>query len=493
MRYVGICILFLISLTAYSQSVAHELSLDKVLDTLSLRSPATAMQQLSCQNEILRFKNYKKGYLPSVSLSLSPISFNRSLRVLQNPIDGSYSYVEDYSNNSGVGITVSQKVLATGGQLSFNSSLNYLNEFSQKRSSFSSTPFSFGYSQQLFGGRKINKLEREIEYAKNELVVKDFCSSISQIQQQALGLYMQAMLSQMQVEFTRQTLARNDTLLQIGEAKLKGSHITEYEFRQIELQKLNAQYAYENALRKHNDTRRSLCAYLGIDFVENLAVQVPVFDLPLALETSVIEHYVQKNNTFVSRQQVQKLEAERTLFAAKLANRINSTISFNYGVNQYASNFADAYRRLNDRQSFVVGLTIPVFQWGIGRNNVKIAENNYKSSLLSIEQKKRSFHNEIREKVNNYNYSVKLWFTAEKAYRLSQEQYRMLVQKFALGRVSMYELNVAVQEQSTALQHYYSAVSDTYSNYFALRTLALYDFKQKQELVDILTNITPKK
>ncbi len=155
MRYVGICILFLISLTAYSQSVAHELSLDKVLDTLSLRSPATATQQLSCQNEILRFKNYKKGYLPSVSLSLSPISFNRSLRVLQNPIDGSYSYVEDYSNNSGVGITVNQKVLATGGQLSFNSSLNYLNEFSQKRSSFSSTPFSFGYSQQLFGGFQV--------------------------------------------------------------------------------------------------------------------------------------------------------------------------------------------------------------------------------------------------------------------------------------------------------------------------------------------------
>jgi predicted glycosyl hydrolase (DUF1957 family) len=50
----------------------------------------------------------------------------------------------------------------------------------------------------------------------------------------------------------------------------------------------------------------------------------------------------------------------------------------------------------------------------------------------------------------------------------------------------MYELTTAQQEQVTNMQRYYSAIRDVWSGYFALRMLTLYDFKQRQELTDIL-------
>jgi outer membrane protein TolC len=100
----------------------------------------------------------------------------------------------------------------------------------------------------------------------------------------------------------------------------------------------------------------------------------------------------------------------------------------------------------------------------------------------------REFENEVKESVNRYNHSVKLWLTAEKAYSLSQERYRMLIQKFSLGKVSVYELTAAQSEQNNAVQRYYSAIRDTYNSYFSLRSVALYDFKQNVELEEIFIN-----
>ena len=126
------------------------------------------------------------------------------------------------------------------------------------------------------------------------------------------------------------------------------------------------------------------------------------------------------------------------MFSAKLSNRFNDNISLNYGINQYAERFAEAYRNGNTRQSVIVGFQIPAFQWGVNKNRIKIAENSYEASKIAQERQLREFENEVKENINSYNHSVKLWLTAEKAYKLSQEQYKMLIQKFSLGKVSIY-------------------------------------------------------
>lgn len=472
-----------VSRVAYSQESVQTVTLDEVVNVLSLKSSAAQIEQLAYQSELLQFENYKKSYLPSLSFNLNPVSFNRSLRLLQNPTDGSYSYVDDYSNNSSAGFTVRQKIGLTGGELNVSSNLNYLNEFSSDRNSFSTTPFSIDYSQQLWGGGKQNRLEKEIEYAKNNIAIKEYCSKLSKIQQQALGLFMSALFGKMEQDFSRQTMLNTDTLLQLAEIKLRNGHITEYDLKQIELQAINARYSYEKACQSHVAAQERLAVFLGTDKME---VTIPTFDVPFAIDPTTAMHYVKQNNPFSKQLEIQQLEAERNLYSAKLNSRFNGNISLNYGVNKYADTFIEAYRNVNTRQSIVVGFQIPVFQWGINRNRLKIAKNSYETSKIERERRLREFENEIREAINNYNHSVKLWQTAERAYQLAQEQSAMLVRKFSLGKVSAYELTSAQNQQNTALQRYYSAIRDTYDSYFTLRTMALYDFKRNVKLEEIL-------
>ena len=154
-------------------------------------------------------------------------------------------------------------------------------------------------------------------------------------------------------------------------------------------------------------------------------------------------------------------------------------------MNQYAQSLAKVYSNPSVQQSVSVGFSIPFSLWGINRNSARIAKNNYQSFVISMEKEINEFENEILNTLNNYNRNVNLWFIAERSYKLAQEQYKLMVQEFAMGRVSAYELIASQQEQSTALQNYYNAVRTVYESYFKLREMTLYDFEKEKELIEI--------
>ena len=274
-------------------------------------------------------------------------------------------------------------------------------------------------------------------------------------------------------------------MLQIAELKLKEGYITEYDYNQIELQGLHINYAYENALRIFRENLRKLSAELGID--EQISIQYPDKDiLPGFLNEDVVIRYIERNNPQRLAWDMQRKQAEYDLFQAQAETRFNGTISVNYGLNQYAEDFFTAYRHPNSQQNISVGLSIPVFQWGINRNKRKIARNEYEATLLEIEKSELDFLSNQKEQINNYNYAVHTYDLMERGYELACRQYQLAVQKFALGKISVYELTSTRQEQYTAMQDYYTAMESLYVNYYNLRHLSLYDFVRKQSLEELL-------
>ena len=482
--YLTFHLLFLCSNRVSSQTPIVKGSLSYVIDTLSLTSNNAQIEKLKYKNELLRYENYKKSYLPSISFALSPIGFNRSLRLMQDPTTGSYTYVKDYSNSSSVGLTIHQKVPFTGGQLQVGSSLSYLNEFSYHRKSYSTSPYYISYSQNLWGGRKRYLLEKKIEESKNVIAINKFCSNIAQIQQNVLSQYMDVLAAKMRLNLSKQTVLNNDTLLDIARIKLDNGRITEYDYKQIELQSLRSKLDSEDAIQNYQQLYHQLLTSIGTTQV--IAIVSPEFDLPLSIDSVAIWYYVRKNNSFYQQQELEKLEAEQNLFLTKLENRFNASISLGYGTNQYAEHLVEAYHHPNTRQSIQVGIQIPIFQWGINKNKVKMAENIFQSNLLERETRLRNFENQIAEKINAYQSSVKQWMTAKRTYELSQEQYKLALKKFSLGRISDYELYVAQNNQFISLSQYASAIRQAYTNYYIIRGMTLYDIKKERDLIESL-------
>ena len=190
MRMILFYIFLFLGCEAFPQKSVLELTLSDVVSHHSLQSPAAKIEHLNYQNEVLEYANYKKSFLPSVSFTLNPVNFNRSLRLLQSPEDGSYSYVEDYSNSSSAGLSISQKVGFTGGNLNIGTDLSFLNEYSRNYRSFSTSPFYINYSQDLWGGRKRLRMERRITESRNLISIKQYCVKLAEIQERSVELYL---------------------------------------------------------------------------------------------------------------------------------------------------------------------------------------------------------------------------------------------------------------------------------------------------------------
>ncbi len=471
---------FALSYAGNNGSHQLRLTLDTVVDNLSPNNPSSKIELLNYKNAIMDYENYQKSYLPSFSMSVNPVSFNQSIQMLQQASDGTYNYVNNYSNSSTVGLTISQKIGWTGGTLSLNSSLNSLNQFSIHKNSFSATPYNITYTQPLVGGKKQFVLEKSIAYKQYQIALKNYYNKLTEIQQQSVSLFIDALYNRILYEQAEANLAINDTLLHLSAVKLNNGNITQYEYDQVLLQYKNNQYTLESARRNMQNTMRKFTTFIGVDD-QDIQLLVPDINVPLIDQNTAV-FYIHKNNPFILQQEIERLDAEQTLCKSILENSFNSSISLNFGKNQYGNTLSQVYKNLSTNQAVNISLQIPVFQWGINKNKSRIARNKYLSTILSLDKNKKEFEDDIKEKYDNYTQAILLCNISKEGYQLAKSQYNLGIQKFIKGKISFFDLSSIWKNEDDALKQYFSSMKDLWNNYLILRNIALYDFKNKKDL-----------
>lgn len=465
-------------------------TLDDAINVYVYQTKYVKGKHLLLENTLMECENFQRSFLPSFSLSLSPVSFDHSMRLLQNYSTGEYSNVEEFSNTTSGGISIKQKVAATGGVFTLGSSLSFLREISNNNNSFSSAPLYLSYTQSLFGGGKSMSFEKSMNRIKKDMAWKDFCISVSSEQLKILSLYMDAYSNKMDMEFFSSTVNIGDSLLKHAKLRLNNGKITEYEFNQVELQQLDNKMALEKTRYAYASSIRLLEQELSINEID--LAQVSVKDFPTSIDEETVFTLISKNNPEYQMQELTRLNAEYVLHQTKLNNRFNANISLSYGLNQYSTTISGAYRRPDKRQSILVTLNVPVFQWGINRNKIKIAQNNYEFALMEQDESKDRFKEEIHDNVFNYNMSRELTDVAERKYQLAGQQFYFSVTSFRIGKIAAIELTNAYKDYLQAKQNYLSVVRSLFTNYYKIRHLTLYDFiegKNMSEMIQMSTAI----
>ena len=470
---------------------ASAITLDEAVCVYALQCPSAQQLRLSYVNSELEYENYKKGFLPSMVMSLSPVNFNRSLRLLQNYETGEHNYVTEYSYTGFVNILISQKIGIMGGTIQAGSNLSFLREFRANRNNYNTSPLFLSYSQPLRGGHKSYLLTHNIRYLAHNISRKSFCQSLSTVQQEILSLYLSAYTAKLRMDIAEHDIHTGDTLLYFAKLKLDNGYITQYEYNKIELQQLNARMAAQQARHNMENLLADLTVKLGIKQAErNMTVDAPdATQLPAMLDYNIIMELVRQNNPQRLNIELQCKQAEFDRYNNRMQTRMNGNISLSYGLNQYASTLIDAYRHLDGRQSVSVTFTVPLFDWGVSSNKRKIADNNYKSTVIQANEKITEFENTIRKQTLTYNMAQENFIIAKRSLQLAREQYRLAAIRFEKGKISVYELIQAFDAQQHALGSYVEGMSSVFSQYYAVRHLTLYDFIRRKPLMDIFANI----
>lgn len=464
-------------------------------NTLSLQQAIKLAQQNSV-NAQLNKNNYEivnQNYrlqraqlFPQVNLNANLPGYNSSITSVTQP-DGTIRFTTVEQAFSNVGVSLSQKIAATGGTFTASSNINRFDRLSGDRTTnYNTQPFVLGYNQPLF---RFNETAFSLKTARlNQLIgSKVFIKQQEQLALDVSTQYHALLQIQQQLQLLLLNKTNTDSLLQIAALKLKLGKIGEEEYLQIQLEQINVATQLQQFNANYELLKIKFCNLIAISTQTELILESSMFNtkglVPIS-ESSInqlISSY-KNNSPEYEQQKLAQVQNEAALQRAKLNRLPSLNLIAGYGSNQSAPLLNDAYQNLLTQQNATIGIAVPLFTSGANTASFKIADYQLKNFQLQLQQLEQRITNDIMSQILSYNLAIQQINNAQFADSIAQRRYEISYNKYQAGKITYTDLLLAQNQQLQAKQGYLNAVSTYWQAYYQLRVTTLYDIEKQETL-----------
>ena len=457
------------------------LSIGQVINIAVEQSPRATMARHTFRASYWSFKSYRSNYLPSLTLNSTPLDLNRSFESITLD-DGSDGFVERSAFSSNGSLEITQRIAPTGGDLFVNTSLERVELLTgDKLTTYLIAPVRIGYRQPLVTFNAY-RWERKIEPLKYKEAKREYLSTLEDISRMAISYFFDLSLAQINKEISANNFHNNDTLYKIAQGRYNMGTIAKDELLQMELSFLTSRKAFNEADLNLNIARFNLRSFLGIKDGSELSLIIPSNMATFEINVDTALQYAYENNPKIISLERQKIEADRDVAEARANNLFNANLNATVGLNKYSDNLTNTFDNLENSQMVSVGISIPILDWGVGRGRYEMAKSQRELSLINIDQEQIDFDQQVFLEVARFNMQDEQLLIAAKSDTIARIRYDITKQRFKVGKVSILDLNVALQEKDVARRDYISALRGFWQNYYRIRGYTLYDFVRKQKL-----------
>ncbi|MDN4166753.1 TolC family protein [Cytophagales bacterium LB-30] len=465
--------------TRAQESVSY--SLAQLVQMAQEQSPASKQAITRKENRYWSYRTFKANYMPQLSLNGTLPNYNRSILPITQQ-DGSQLFREVSQSTASAGLSLSQNIGLTGGQIFVNSQIQRIDNFSPvANSSYSATPASVGFRQPIFA---FNSLvwDKRIEPIRYEESLKEYAENMESIARNVSDLYFNLLLAQISYEIAEKNVANNDTLYKIAEGRYNLGKIAENELLQLELSLMNARQSLAQADLDVQTFSQRLRAYIGVKDAQNITLLLPENTPDFSVDETLALSEARKNRSRILAMKREKLEADRDVAQARGDNGLNADLFASFGLTQQATVVPDLYVNPQDQQQIRIGFSVPIVDWGRSRSSIRTAQANRDMVYATLEQEEVNFDQEVFIQVKQFQMLRTQLAVAEKSDEIAQKRYAISKSRYQIGKISITDLNIATQEKDQAKQAYVQALRSFWTAYYNLRLLTLYDFEKGQTI-----------
>ncbi|MEA3476834.1 MAG: TolC family protein [Bacteroidota bacterium] len=474
----------------YAQENINILSLNDVIYLAQQQSPDALIAKHRFRRSYWEYRTFKANYLPQLRADAIIPNFNRSIEIVTLP-NGVETFQAKSFSNASADISLNQKVGALGGEIFLRSGLSRLDNFTDSTTltSWRANPINIGYSQPIF---KYNpyKWDRKIEPIKYTQSQSVYLENMEQVAIIATNYFFNLLLAQTEKSIAHKNMHNYDTLYRIAMGRYNLGKIAENELLQLELNYLRATAAVENAELALQNNRFRLKSYLRVkdDVQIELIPPTDTYHFPVDAATAIGE--AKENSSTSLDFEVQLLEAASQVNLARRSNRFEAELYAVFGLTGTNDMFSSVYNEPLDQEQVSLGLHIPIVDWGVAKGNIKMAESSEELVMTSVEQERIDFEQNIFLTVMQFNMQENQLMIAAKSDTVAQKRYDVTQRRYVIGKVNdVLELNNAQIDNDNAKKSYFQALQTYWRNFYELRRLTLFDFRQNQKIEFNLNDI----
>ncbi|GIM60906.1 membrane protein [Capnocytophaga canis] len=453
------------------------LTLEQLVTMANSQSIASFKAKNMYLSNYWSFKSFKANRLPSLSLSMTPLRYNRD-------------FVRRYDSQQNIDVYRPQQTLFSHGNLSLiqnfdwlggtffvDSELGYHRNFSDNKfTQYSSVPIRIGYRQQLLGYNPF-KWEKRIEPIKYEAAQKELLYNLEQTAEEATGYFFNLAMAQAEYKLAKEKIQSADTLYNIGKERFEIAAIRQSDLMTLRLDKINAENALQTAEISVKRAMFALVSYLNLEKDTKILLDIPQKVKNITINPEEALSYAKKNNPNFLKQKIQLLELQKTVDKTKREARFNMGVSASVGFNQVAPSFDKVYNSPLQQDVFAITLSVPILDWGVNKGKYNVAKSNLSVAELSTKQEEIKIEEEILMTLGDFQVQQQIIVSAEEALELASQAYQQTQERFIIGKADINSLTLANDRHQQAQRNYISALRNYWLNYYKIRKYTLFDFE----------------
>jgi outer membrane protein len=460
-------------------------------DSLTLQQAVALAEQQGLQAQaardalaaaMARDHAYGARLLPQVSLGGMVPNYSRAIVPVIQP-DGSQLFTPLQQTTSQLGLTISQQLPFTGGNLSVSSSLQrFQMSGAQQVRTWSSAPMTVTLSQPIFRPNTIRWDTRQQDL-QTEIARRQYLEARETIAAAAASAFFDVYSARSALQNATHNAAVNDTLYTLNKGRYEVGKIGENDLLQSELALLRARTAVDGAKLDYD---RALAAFrLALNLPPSADVSIVVTpDVPVVpLDTTRAVAEALHNSSAMTTLDLQDVQARRAVDVARLSTGIGATLQASYGFNASGSAASAAYRNLLQAQQLSLGVQVPLIQWGAHSADVQAAKaDEQRVEATATASREQTIQNarfaalQLAQAGRNLTVSAKADTVAAKRFDVAYERY-------VIGKITIDNLYIAQNDKDQALLQYVQALRGYWTAFYQLRQLTLYDFVNGHRIV----------
>ena len=460
---------------------AQKLTLQAAMTIAQENSLDAQVARYSFMSSYWQYRSFKAQLMPSVNLSAGLVGFNHSIVETRNYDDGRVNHVNNNSMTNSVTLSLDQQIAATGGKVSLQSYLYRLDQFTYNEKTYNSQPLRISYTQPLksFNSLKWEKKTAPVEY---KIAERTYLAAMEDVRIKVATLFFNVLTAQSNYKQSVAMQTDRERLYDIAKRRLELTTTTKNEVLQMELSLLNARMAVQKNKITMDDAMYDLFSYLRVTDYERAEIILPYSVPEISVNYDEVLQKAISNSSHTPEQQLQMLQAQRSLAQAKSNRGIQMTLSSELGFSRTADTFAGAYSRLKDNEIIGLSLSLPIFDWGVSKGKVKMAQAQLEVMKTNLEQAHLDYVQELYRKVTQFNGQSAQCRDAQRAQEIAEERYEIMRQRYEAGNISVTDLNTAQQEMENAKAQYISQLHTFWSDYYTLQKATLYDWTTNKDI-----------
>jgi outer membrane protein len=460
--------------------------------TLTLQEAIRMAQEQGPQAQIARSTRdaarwrddaFNSRLMPQLFLSGDVANLNHGI----NPVvlgDGTTQFIGQSQNQSSVGIGFRQQMPLTGGTIQVQSLVTRYDQFGDdKRKYYQTSPVVVSLTQDIFRPREI-VWDKRVQSLNATVAERGYLEAREDVAGNTADAFFNLYAQQMTLKNASANVAVNDTLYTLNKGRYEVGKIGENDLLKSELALLRARASADDAKLAQDRAEAALRRLIAYPEGRTFAIVTPDSIPMVDADPELAVQQALKNSSATQQNELDNVQAKRGIAEAKANNRFNASIQASAGFNQTASQFGPAYQNPLGKQTLVVGLNVPLMQWGAGHAEVESAKASDDRVGANNKMRRDALSEDARFSALGLQQAQRNVIISAKADTVAGKQFEVARNRYIIGKITNDALYIAQGEKDAAVLAYVQALRNYWTAYYHLRRVTLYDFAKKQEMSD---------